>query len=161
MTPLAVTLTSTTITGTVAATQSGTWTVQPGNTPNTVPWLVAEVPVTSGGTTIYRNFQTGSAVIAAAVKASAGQVYSIEVFNINAAPVFVRLYNQTASPGTGDTVVWSGVVPGNTAGAGFVKAWSQGMAFGTGIGVRVTGAIADNDATALTANTVMLNIEYK
>lgn len=29
-----------TVTGTVAATQSGTWTVQPGNTPNTTPWLV-------------------------------------------------------------------------------------------------------------------------
>jgi hypothetical protein len=27
-------------TGTVAATQSGTWTVQPGNTANTTPWLV-------------------------------------------------------------------------------------------------------------------------
>lgn len=26
--------------GTFAATQSGTWTVQPGNTPNTTPWLV-------------------------------------------------------------------------------------------------------------------------
>ena len=35
-----VTLTSTTITGTVAATQSGTWTVQPGNTANTTAWLV-------------------------------------------------------------------------------------------------------------------------
>lgn len=35
-----VSLTSTTITGTVAATQSGTWTVQPGNTANTTPWLV-------------------------------------------------------------------------------------------------------------------------
>jgi hypothetical protein len=28
-----------TVTGTVAATQSGTWTVQPGNTANTTPWL--------------------------------------------------------------------------------------------------------------------------
>lgn len=28
-----------TVTGTVASTQSGTWTVQPGNTPNTTPWL--------------------------------------------------------------------------------------------------------------------------
>lgn len=27
--------------GTVAATQSGTWTVMPGNTPNTTPWLVS------------------------------------------------------------------------------------------------------------------------
>lgn len=39
-TNLPVSLTSTTITGTVAATQSGTWTVQPGNTPNTTSWLV-------------------------------------------------------------------------------------------------------------------------
>lgn len=28
------------VSGTVAATQSGTWTVQPGNTPNTTPWLI-------------------------------------------------------------------------------------------------------------------------
>ena len=39
-TPQPVTMTSTTITGTVAATESGTWTVQPGNTANTTPWLV-------------------------------------------------------------------------------------------------------------------------
>ena len=30
------------VSGTVAATQSGTWTVQPGNTQNTTPWLVKE-----------------------------------------------------------------------------------------------------------------------
>lgn len=30
------------VSGTVAATQSGTWTVQPGNTANTTPWLVKE-----------------------------------------------------------------------------------------------------------------------
>jgi hypothetical protein len=214
-----VSLTSTTITGTVAATQSGTWTVGlsaaqtlatvttvdtvtsltqwnagsgtaaaalrvelPTNgtgvvglnagtaivgkvgidqtTPGTTN-AVQDIPGTSGGLLIYRNFQTSGAVIAAAVKASAGQVYSIEVYNINATAVYVRLYNQTASPGTGDTVVWSGIVPGNTAGAGFVKSWPQGMAFSTGIGVRVTNAIADTDNTALTANTVMLNVEYK
>lgn len=32
-----------TVTGTVNAAQSGTWTVQPGNTPNTVPWLVSNL----------------------------------------------------------------------------------------------------------------------
>lgn len=31
---------TTVVTGTVAVTQSGTWTVQPGNTPNTTPWLM-------------------------------------------------------------------------------------------------------------------------
>lgn len=50
-----VTLTSTTITGTVAATQSGTWTVQPGNTANTTAWKVDGSAVTqpiSGAVTI-------------------------------------------------------------------------------------------------------------
>lgn len=39
---------SITVDGTVASTQSGTWTVQPGNTANTTPWLVK--PVESLGT---------------------------------------------------------------------------------------------------------------
>lgn len=37
-----------TVTGTVAATQSGTWTVQPGNTANTTPWLTS---ISQGGNT--------------------------------------------------------------------------------------------------------------
>lgn len=41
-----VSLTSTTITGTVAVTQSGTWTVQPGNTANTTAWKVDGSAVT-------------------------------------------------------------------------------------------------------------------
>lgn len=36
------------VSGTVAATQSGTWTVQPGNTANTTPWLAS---VSQGGNT--------------------------------------------------------------------------------------------------------------
>lgn len=37
---LLVVSTATTVSGTIAATQSGTWTVQPGNTQNTTSWLV-------------------------------------------------------------------------------------------------------------------------
>jgi len=144
----------------VPASQSGTWTVQPGNTANTTAWLVNDNPVTSGGLSI-SSFLSTAAVQATAVKASAGQVYSIEFFNVGAAAVYVRLYNMTTTPGTGDTVVWRGIVPGNTAGAGFVKTWDKGLAFSTGIGFRCTAAIADNDNTALSANAVMGNICYK
>lgn len=35
------------------AAQAGTWTVQPGNTANTTPWLVKSVPVTPCGTTVF------------------------------------------------------------------------------------------------------------
>lgn len=34
------------VSGTVSANQAGTWTVQPGNTANTTPWLVNEFPST-------------------------------------------------------------------------------------------------------------------
>lgn len=47
---------------TVAATQSGTWTVQPGNTPNTTAWLV-----TQGGNTATYNTQASVTTSAAAL----------------------------------------------------------------------------------------------
>jgi hypothetical protein len=43
------------VSGTVAATQSGTWTVQPGNTANTTPWLTkdnSDGPVTPGAVAV-------------------------------------------------------------------------------------------------------------
>lgn len=54
---------SVTVSGTVAATQSGTWTVQPGNTANTTPWLAT---IAQGG-----NSATVSAGGALKVDASA------------------------------------------------------------------------------------------
>lgn len=121
---------------------------------------VATQAATSGGTSV-SSFLSTAAVQATVVKASAGQVYAVQFFNINSTPVYVRFYNQTGSPGTGDTVVWRGIVPGNTAGAGFVFEFPNGLAFGTGIAFRCTGAVADNDNTSLAANTVMGNIIYK
>ena len=60
------------VSGTVAATQSGTWTVQPGNTPNTTAWLVTGTggtfPVTG---TFWQATQPVS--IAATVNVSAAQ----------------------------------------------------------------------------------------
>lgn len=52
------------ISGTVAATQSGTWTVQPGNTANTTAWLVTGTggtfPITDSGGSITVDQPTGS-----------------------------------------------------------------------------------------------------
>lgn len=45
-----VSLTSTTVTGTVAVTESGTWTVQPGNTANTTAWKVDNTSALDKGT---------------------------------------------------------------------------------------------------------------
>ncbi len=220
ITTLPVSLTSTTITGTVAVTQSGTWTVGLSaaqtlatvTTVSTVSTLtqwnaghgtaaaalrvelptdgtgvvglnagsaivgkfgidqttpgttnaVQQIPGTSGGLST-TSFISTAAVQTTQIKGSAGQIYAIEFFNVGAAAVYVRLYNQTGAPASTDgaNIIWRGMVPGNTAGSGFVKSWPQGIACGTGIGWRVTGAVADNDTTVLAANQVFGNIEYK
>ncbi|AMV29278.1 hypothetical protein VT84_33090 [Gemmata sp. SH-PL17] len=120
----------------------------------------AAVAATAGGTTPY-SFLSTAAVQAAAIKASAGQVYGLRFFNKNASPVYVRLYNQTTTPGTSDTPIYRCMVPGNTAVGGFVDTIPPGITFGTGIGIRVTAGVADNDATALPASDVMGNVLYK
>jgi hypothetical protein len=109
------------------------------------------------------SFLSTAAVQAAAIKASPGRVRGLTFFNTNAAARYVRLYNQTASPGTGDTanIVARFTIPGNTAGAGFVAPIPEGgLQFSTGIGLRVTAAVADNDNTALAANEVSGNVWY-
>ncbi len=121
---------------------------------------VQDIPGTSGGLSTY-SFLSTAAVQSATVKASAGQIYSIEFFNLNATPVYVRFYNKATTDDGSGTPIWRGIVPGNTAGAGFVKSWEKGIACATGISIRVTAAIADADTTALGANTVIGNVEYK
>ena len=124
----------------------------------------AVVPIasTGGGATPY-SFISTAAVQAAAIKASAGQVYEMQFFNVTASAKYVRLYNQTGSPVAGDTanIVWRGVIPGDTTGAGFIVQFTRGMVFSSGIGIRVTAAVADNDKTAMGANEILGNVLYK
>lgn len=129
---------------------------------NAGTFAVQQTTGTSGGTLLNSQLST-AAVISTSVKASAGQVYGIHCFNNGANEVFLRLYNQTGAPAGGDNanIVYRAMIPGNTAGAGFVVNIPPGMEFSTGIGVRVTGAVGDTDTTALTANEVMVNILYK
>lgn len=129
---------------------------------STNPIPVVDIVQTSGGASNY-SILSSAAVISASVKGSAGQVYDIECFNNGANEVFIRLYNQAGAPAGGDNanIVWRGMIPGNAAGAGFAVVLPKGRAFSTGIGVRVTGAVADTDTTALAANEVMVNIGYK
>jgi hypothetical protein len=146
----------------VPASQSGTWTVQPGNTANTTAWLVADQAATSGGCSS-TSFLSTAAVQTTQIKGSAGQVYGLHFFNVGAAAVYGRLYNQTGAPASTDTanIVHRFIVPGNTAGAGVVIPIPPGIAFGTGIGWRISAAIADNDTTVLAANGVVGNIVWK
>jgi hypothetical protein len=52
---------TTTVTGTISANQSGTWTVQPGNTQNTTSWVVSSTWSVAVASNIYNNTLTPAA----------------------------------------------------------------------------------------------------
>lgn len=193
-----------------AVTQSGTWTVQPGNTANTTPWLIkindgtTALPVLAASSgspaatvpalpvsvrdanpnqtadyaksvgaapvmwpqdqaialraTTTTNGTTSSRVVAAAttnatnLKASAGKMMSVRVFNVAAYDVFLKFYNKASAPTVGtDTPVWT--IPLKT-GTGFSEHFHLGFDFSTGISYAITKLQADTDTTAVAASDV-------
>jgi len=139
------------------ATQSGTWTVQPGNTANTTAWLVSDTPVTSGGCSNYHVVAAAS-TNTANIKASAGQVYGWAIFNAAAYNVYVKLHNTSGTPTAGSGVIKTIGVP---AGGGNNIDLSKGIAFGTGIGISIVKDIADAGTTAVAASDCVVDIHYK
>ena len=118
---------------------------------------------TSGGTKTHRFKSTGSNK-ADVAKDAPGQLYGIQAFSTDETPVYVRVYDKATAPGTSDTPVWEGLVPGSTGGvgSGFLKEWPTGLdVFTAGIGYRITTGVADSDDTATSANEVIVNFEYK
>ncbi len=99
------------------------------------------------------------------LKASAGTVFKVFATTIQATPVYVKLYNASSAPtcGSGTPVARFMVPVASTAanGAGTnIDIGDIGAAFGTGIGYCVTGALADNDTTAITTNNTLVNIVW-
>lgn len=223
MTPLKVDPSA--VTSPVSATQTGTWTVQPGNTANTTAWKVDGSAVTqpvSGtvtaniGTGITKNAgaadatttrvtidtgqlgsmvtgdftkatptvpvefpsdqvvpikvqavangQTSSRVVAAAstnatsLKASAGNAYQIDLFNVAAYDVFFKFYNKASAPTVGtDTPTWTIPIK---AGTGYSNRFPFGKSFATGIAYAITKLQADSDTTVLVAGDVTGSIDW-
>jgi hypothetical protein len=132
-------------------TQSGTWTVQPGNTANTTPWLVQDTVASSGGSIPYHNISAATTNFTN-VKAAACQMYSYRLSNTSASPIYVKFYDKSTTPATTDT-------PKDTiqvlANSDILAAFPEGMKFSNGFGWSATGAVGDSDNTAIAANCVI------
>jgi hypothetical protein len=99
---------------------------------------------------------------ATSVKASAGKVYSIQVFNNNASQRFFKFYDKATAPTVGtDTPVKVIAIPGNTSGSGAVLAWGRGLTFANGVAYALTTGVADSDTNAVAANEIVVNVDYK
>lgn len=92
------------------------------------------------------------------VKASPGQVYTIDLYNISAAAKYLKLYNKAANPTlASDTPKMT--IPIGAASGRFLS-FPNGLEFSTGIALAITGAVGDTDTTALVANDVVVNISF-
>lgn len=118
------------------------------------------IATTAGGCTPH-SIISAATVNETQIKATAGQLYVVTIQNVGAAPVYFKLYNDTAANvDETDTPVQRYIVPGNTAGSGIVLPIPVGMAFSTAITYRITAAIADNSTAAITANEVLVSACY-
>lgn len=127
-------------------------------TTNTNPLLVKQQAQTTGGATPYQLISAAT-TNATSVKASAGTVYGIQVYNTGAAVAFLKIYNKASAPTVGtDTPVKTIGIP--AAGGSNLPITDIGIALGTGIAFAITGLNTVADTTAVAANQVTVNIDY-
>jgi hypothetical protein len=112
---------------------------------------------TASGATASR-INAAASTNATSLKASAGQIYTIDVFNAAAYNVFLKLYNKASAPTVGtDTPIMTIPIQ---AGGGFSKTWPMGLTFGTGIAYAITKLQADSDTTVLVASDLTGNTTW-
>lgn len=145
--------------GTFPATQSGTWTVQPGNTANTTPWYVKQQAQTTGGATPYQLISAAT-TNATNVKASAGTVYGIQAYNNSTTTnAYLKIYNKASAPTVGTDTPIKTILLPFGGGSN-IPIPDVGIALGTGIAFAITGGMAVSDTTAVAATQVAVNIDY-
>lgn len=93
------------------------------------------------------NATTAAAVFSALMKATAGNLFELDISNTTGSPVVVKLYDKTTAPAVGTDIpvlsvpVAAGVQQSITYG-------QVGKRFASGISIGASGLIADSDTTA-------------
>lgn len=128
-------------------------TVQIGNTANTTPILA-----NPGNPTDF-NLNSAATTNATSVKATAGNLYVLNISNLSAAPKFVKLYNKASAPTVGTDVPLDVFeVAANSSRS--LPFGTSGIRFTTGIAYAITGAQPDSDTTAVAAGDVKVHGAY-
>lgn len=140
--------------GSSSVTQSGVWTVQPGNTPNSVPWLVTTTPGTTGGWSSATE-STLSTVIQQ-VKSSAGTFGGYSFYNANSSANFLMVFDSTsAAAATTTNLKYIMAIPALSSGhIEFVNGLN--MASGIYAAVSATQSTITAAATSTTLNGTIL-----
>jgi hypothetical protein len=92
------------------------------------------------------------------LKGSAGALINIDVFNVAAYSVFLKIYNKASAPTVGsDTPVWTIPI---AAGTGFARSFPVGKWLGTGVSYAITKLQGDSDTTVVAAGDLTGSIDW-
>jgi hypothetical protein len=133
---------------------------------NATPVTTSLSAAAAGGLSMFREIVPANTT-SVAVKASAGQLYSIDAYSISAStPAYIKFYNTaqgSVTCGSGTPTFGPYMIPaaGGAAGSGFVMHDTIGFVFSTAITACVTAGIADTDTTAPAASTYVVNIGFR
>ena len=116
-----------------------------------------ESKLLSTDVSIYRNLSAG--VTGAIAKALPGQIHSIFVSNIDTKFVVLKIYDKATAPTSSDTPIMT--IPVNTITQSHLDFSVEPLKCSSGISIRASGGVADNDTTATTASTCIVALTYK
>jgi hypothetical protein len=120
--------------------------------------LVQVVVGTAGGSTPYSLIGTNS-TNATVVKASAGKLISAQISNANGSVRYVKVYDKATTPSESDTPIARWAIPASSA--NYQPDLGDGIAFANGIAFRTVTGIADSNTTAVAADEIIVNLQYK
>ena len=139
---------------------AGTWAVR-------ASWTDGSPGTAGGGLTPHSRLLTADTNLVS-VKASIGQVYAIQAFNVSASAFWLKLYNKASAPviASDAALIQKRIlVPANATaanGAGVtLEVTDLGIVFSSGIAYACTRGVADTDTTATAANDGVINLDYK
>lgn len=124
---------------------------------NIIGAALAALSAAANGLTSSR-VNSAASTNATSLKASAGNVGEIDVFNNAAYAVYLKFYNKASAPTVGtDTPTWTIPIP---SGGGFARSFPRGKSFATGIAYAITKLQADSDTTVIVAGDLTGSIDW-
>jgi len=126
--------------------------------------LVQLIPTELGG--LSTNSIIGAATNnATVVKATPGQLYGFDLFNLDQTPIYLKFYDVATTPTPGTTTIKLRFGVSAVASALGThrppSIWAHGVTFATGIAFAMVTGITDADNTAVAASEFLLNVYYK
>jgi hypothetical protein len=146
--------------GTVSITSSQLSLLGQNTAANSTPVVLASNPLsaTANGLTSSRVVVTAANTVPTSLKATAGNLARMDLFNVATYDVFFKLYNKASAPTVGtDTPVWT--IPLKAA-TGFSTTFLSGKSFSTGIAYAITKLQPDTDTTVLVIGDVTGSIDW-